>query len=142
MVEANARARRLSAAADRRMVLLLLLGAAVALGFVIFLSRAILVPLRRLTESAHEIEGGNLDLVVQVTAKDELGQLAAAFNAMAASLRELRRSDQARLLQAQKTSQLAIDSLPDVVAVFSPAGPAAQPATVELVNQAAIATLG
>jgi len=142
MVEANARARRLSAAADRRMVLLLLLGAATALGFVIFLSRAILVPLRRLTESAHEIEGGNLDLVVQVTSKDELGQLGTAFNAMAASLRELRRSDQARLLRAQQTSQLAIDSLPDVVAVFSPAGPGAPPATVELVNQTAIAVLG
>jgi signal transduction histidine kinase len=104
-------------------------------GFVFFLSRAILVPLRRLTESAHEIEGGNLDLVVQVTSRDELGQLAAAFNAMAASLRELRRSDQARLLRAQQTSQLAIDSLPDAVAVFSPDG------EVELVNQTAIATL-
>jgi NtrC-family two-component system sensor histidine kinase KinB len=144
MVEANARARRLSKNADRRMVLLLLLGAAVAVGFVIFLSRAILVPLRRLTESAHEIEGGNLDLVVQVASKDELGQLAAAFNAMAASLRELRRSDQAQLLRAQQTSQLAIDSLPDVVAVFSPEGDPSTPPhapIVELVNQTAIATL-
>jgi NtrC-family two-component system sensor histidine kinase KinB len=138
MVEANAHARRLSKDADRRMFLLLLLGAAVAVGFVIFLSRAILVPLRHLTESAHEIEGGNLDLVVQVKSKDELGQLAAAFNAMAASLRELRRSDQARLLRAQQTSQLAIDSLPDVVAVFSPEG---DPPIAELVNQTAIATL-
>ena len=136
MLEANARARRLAAEANRRMILLLLLGAAVAVGFVVFLSRAILVPLRRLTESAHEIEGGNLDLVVQVTSKDEIGQLAAAFNAMAESLRELRRSDQARLLRAQQTSQLAIDSLPDVVAVFSPEG------EVELVNQTATATLG
>src|SRR4051812_6363766 len=76
MVEANARARRLAVAANRRMVLLLLLGAAVAVGFVLFLSRAILVPLRRLTESAREIEGGNLDLVVQVASHDELGQLA------------------------------------------------------------------
>ncbi|HEV7517650.1 MAG TPA: ATP-binding protein [Thermoanaerobaculia bacterium] len=136
MLEANARARRLAAKANRRMVLLLLLGAAVAVGFVVFLSRAILVPLRRLTESAHEIEGGNLDLVVQVTSHDEIGQLAAAFNAMAESLRELRRSDQARLLRAQQTSQLAIDNLPDAVAVFSPEG------RVELVNQTAIATLG
>jgi NtrC-family two-component system sensor histidine kinase KinB len=141
MVEANAHARRLSKDADRRMVLLLLLGAAVAVGFVIFLSRAILVPLRHLTESAHEIEGGNLDLVVQVTSKDEIGQLAAAFNAMAASLRELRRTDQARLLRAQQTSQLAIDSLPDVVAVFSPEGNPTNPPIAELVNQTAIATL-
>jgi two-component system, NtrC family, sensor histidine kinase KinB len=136
MVEANARARRRAADADRRMVLLLLLGAAVAVGFVFFLSRAILVPLRRLTESAREIEGGNLDLVVQVTSQDEIGQLAAAFNAMAASLRELRRSDQAQLLRARQTSQLAIDSLPDAVAVFSPEG------EVELVNETAVAILG
>ncbi|HZF09590.1 MAG TPA: ATP-binding protein [Thermoanaerobaculia bacterium] len=142
MVEANARARRRAAAANERMVLLLLLGAAVAVGFVFFLSRAILVPLRRLTESAREIEGGNLDLVVQVASHDELGQLAAAFNAMAASLRELRRSDQAQLLRAQQTSQLAIDSLPDAVAVFSAEGAAGAAGIVELANQTAIATLG
>src|SRR5262249_27676869 len=64
MVEANAHARRMAAEARRRTALLLLCGAATAAAFVAFLSRAMLVPLRRLTASAREIESGNLDLVV------------------------------------------------------------------------------
>ncbi len=140
MVEANGHARRLAAEARQRTVLLLLFGAATAALFVAFLSRAMLLPLRRLTASAREIEGGNLDLVVPVTSRDELGQLAAAFNAMATSLRELRRSGRARLLRAQRTLQLAIDSLPDAVAVLTPDG-AAGP-QVELANRIAISTLG
>ncbi len=140
MLAANARARRQAAEARQRMVFLLLLGAAMAAVFVAFLSRAMLLPLSRLTASAREIEGGNLDLVVPVTSRDELGQLAAAFNAMATSLRELRRSGRARLLRAQRTLQLAIDSLPDAVAVLTPNG-AAGP-QVELANRIAVSTLG
>ncbi|HEV7672488.1 MAG TPA: ATP-binding protein [Thermoanaerobaculia bacterium] len=136
MVEANDRARALAAAARSRMILLLAAGAALAILLVAFLSQAILGPLSRLTESAREIERGHLDLVVPVAARDELGQLAEAFNAMAGSLRELRRSDQAKLLRAQKTSQLAIDSLPDAVALLSPEG------GIELANRTAIAEFG
>jgi signal transduction histidine kinase len=136
MVEANNRARALAAAARNRMILLLAAGAALAIGLVAFLSQAILGPLSRLTESAREIERGHLDLVVPVASHDELGQLAEAFNAMASSLRELRRTDQAKLLRAQKTSQLAIDSLPDAVALFSPEG------GIELANRTAIAEFG
>jgi NtrC-family two-component system sensor histidine kinase KinB len=136
MVRASARARELAALASRRMMLLLILGAGLAAGFVLFLSRAILLPLSRLTLSVREVERGNLDLVVPVSSHDEIGQLATAFNAMAGRLRELRRSNQARLLRAQQTSQLAIDSLPDAVAVFSP------DLRVELANRTAVSTLG
>jgi NtrC-family two-component system sensor histidine kinase KinB len=136
MVDANSRARDLAMLASRRMILLLVLGAALAIGFILFLSRAILVPLSRLTQSVREVEHGNLDLVVPVSAHDEIGELAAAFNAMAGRLRELRRSNRARLLRAQQTSQLAIDSLPDAVAVFSP------DLRVELANRTAVSTLG
>ena len=52
-------------------------------------------------------------------------------NSMAAKLREFRRSDQAKLVRSQKTTQLAIDSLPDAVAVIGP------DARVEMANQTA-----
>jgi two-component system, NtrC family, sensor histidine kinase KinB len=136
MVLANDRARALAVRASRRMLALLVLGAALAAGFVLFLSRAILLPLSRLTQSVREVEHGNIDLVVPVVSKDEIGELAAAFNAMAGRLRELRRSSRARLLRAQQTSQLAIDSLPDAVAVLSP------DLHVELANRTAVSTLG
>jgi two-component system, NtrC family, sensor histidine kinase KinB len=136
IVLANAHSRALAALAIRRMVLLLLLGVALAIGCVWFLSRAILLPLSRLTAYVGEVERGNLDLVLRVDKQDEMGQLATAFNAMAGHLRELRRSDTDRLRRAEQTSQLAIDSLPDAVAVFSPE------LTVELANRTAVSILG
>ena len=63
--------------------------------FVTFMGRSILAPVRALMQSARDIEKGNLDLVVQVQSSDELGQLAEAFNSMAARLREFRRTDRA-----------------------------------------------
>src|ERR1700688_2872786 len=136
MVLANTRARALAARASRRMMALLVLGAALAVGFVLFLSRAILLPLSRLTQSVREVEQGSLAVVVPVVSKDEIGELATAFNAMAGRLRELRRSSRARLLRAQQTSHLAIDSLPDAVSVFSP------DLRIELANRTAVSTLG
>ncbi|PYQ63910.1 MAG: hypothetical protein DMF53_08935 [Acidobacteria bacterium] len=97
MVQANDRARGVAAAASRSMAIALLLGTAFAGLAVFLLSRAILGPLERMTAAVHEIESGNLDLTVPVTSRDELGQLAAAFNAMAGSLRELRGADQAQV---------------------------------------------
>src|SRR6202012_6166195 len=72
--------------------------------------------------SAREIEAGNLDLVVQVKSRDELHQLAEAFNSMAAKLREFRRTDRAKLVRTQRTTQLAVNSLPDAIAIVNPDG--------------------
>jgi signal transduction histidine kinase len=135
MVEANDRARGLADDATRSMALLLLAGIAVAGLCVGFLSHAILSPLERLTRAAGEIERGNLDFTVPVTSRDELGQLAAAFNSMAGALKELRETDQARLLGAQRISQSAIDHLPEAMVVISP------DRKVELANRAASSLL-
>jgi two-component system sensor histidine kinase ResE len=118
------------------MAVLLLSGVAFAGIAVFFLSRAILGPMERLTWAAGEIEKGNLDLTVPVTSHDELGTLAAAFNSMAGGLRELRETDQSRLLRARRISQAAIDKLPEAVAVVSP------DRKVELANQSASSQLG
>jgi signal transduction histidine kinase len=138
MVDANDRARKLAKDASREMALLLLAGTAIAGLGILFLSRAILGPLERLTEAAGEIEKGHLDLTVPVTSQDELGELAAAFNSMAAGLRELRETDQSRLLRARRISQAAIDKLPEAVVVISSDLPDRK---VELANQAASSLL-
>ena len=70
-----------------------------------------------MTESAKAIGAGNLDQVVPIMSDDELGQLAAAFNAMARQLREFRQSHKAQLIRAQRTSQATIDSFPEPVLV-------------------------
>ena len=93
--------------------------------------RAVLQPIRAVTESALAISAGNLDQVVPVASNDELGQVAEAFNRMARHLRDLRQSQLAQLLRAQQTSQATIDSFPDAVLVIDLEG------QVEMANPAA-----
>ena len=118
MSDANNRARLRAATARRQMYLLLFAGTIIAIGFVVFTGRWILRPINRLIKSADEIGRGNLDLVVHSDSKDEIGHLSEAFNAMAANLREFRRTDQAKLFRIQRATQQAFDSLPDAIAVL------------------------
>lgn len=99
--------------------------------FAAMIGRIILRPVRALTRSVHELERGNFDSSVPVQAADELGALAAAFNAMAGKLRAYRRIDHERLIRTERTTQLAIDSLPDAVLVVNPDG------KLELANKVA-----
>ncbi len=122
MTPIEGRAKAMADSAGRAMIMLAIAGIALAVAFLVVASRAILRPLRTLTQSAREIEQGNLDLTVPVKSRDEVGQLAAAFNSMAAKLREFRRTDRAKLVRTQRTTQLALGSLPDAVAIVSPEG--------------------
>jgi PAS domain S-box-containing protein len=98
--------------------------------------RALLRPIQAVTQSALAIGHGNLDQVVPVMTRDELGQLADAFNTMARQLRQYRQTGYARLLRAQRTSQATIDSFPDPVLVVDTEG------QVEMANPAARRLLG
>lgn len=51
-----------------------------------FVAKSITKPLKTLTEGTEEIARGNLDLVIEVNTKDEIGLLARAFNKMSHSL--------------------------------------------------------
>jgi PAS domain S-box-containing protein len=114
------------------------LGAAALLAAVLswWTSRSILRRLRAVTVSVRAIGAGNLDQVVPVPSRDELGELAEAFNVMARQLRHYRQTDYSRLLRAQRTSQATIDSFPDPVLVVDGEG------QVEMANPAAQRLLG
>ena len=98
--------------------------------------RTILRPIQAVTHSALAIGAGNLDQVVPVTSRDELGQLAGAFNTMGRQLRLYRQTGYSRLLRAQRTSQATVDSFPDPVVVLDSEG------RVEMANPAARRTIG
>jgi NtrC-family two-component system sensor histidine kinase KinB len=98
--------------------------------------RSTLRPIQAVTQAALGISAGNLDQVVPVFSRDELGQLAESFNSMARHLRSYRQSQSAHLLRAQRTSQATIDSFPDAVLVIDSAG------RVEMANPAARRLLG
>lgn len=98
---------------------LLIAGVLVAAGIMLafWLAQRIVGPIRRLTESTVKIAGGDLNASVIVDSSDEVGILAAEYNRMAESLRQLRSSDMGKLLVAQQTTEAAIDSLYDPVIV-------------------------
>src|SRR5659263_371436 len=122
MVAMDRRAHRLAEVGQRQMYVMLLVATALSALFLYLTGGWILRPITRLIRSAEEIRRGNLDLVVQSTSRDEIGQLSESFNAMAASLREFRRTDQAKLLRSQRSIQQALNSLPNVIAVLDPDG--------------------
>jgi two-component system, NtrC family, sensor histidine kinase KinB len=117
MSEANDRARRSAATARKEMLMLLSSGIFIAVGFLFFIGKWVLQPIHRLTDSANEIKKGNLNLVLPSNSRDEIGRLSEAFNEMAASIREFRRSDQSKIFRIQKATQQAFNSLPEAVAV-------------------------
>jgi signal transduction histidine kinase len=104
------------------LLVLVIAGTSLASAVVITTGASILRTLGALTRSARRIEAGDLDLNLQVRSRDEIGQLAHAFNSMTEKLREFRKLDHDRLVRTQQTTQLAIDSLPDAVFVIGPGG--------------------
>jgi NtrC-family two-component system sensor histidine kinase KinB len=136
MNDQNDRARRSAAAARRQMYGLLLGGLVLAAGFMVFIRRWILSPVRRLITSAEEIKKGNLELVVQGHSRDEIGLLSETFNEMAAALRQSRRIDQIKLARIQRATEEAFKNLPDAVAILDPEG------QVDVATDAAQAAFG
>ena len=93
---------------------------AILLGYQIH--RWVLNPLRNLIESTEEIRRGNLEVVLQTAAHDEVGQLSRSFNAMLIALRQNRNSDTANLIRSRKLTEDVFRALPMPVAVLDQQG--------------------
>jgi adenylate cyclase len=64
-----------------------LLAAIIGLGFAVMVASGITGPVRRLLAGTREVEAGRFDQPITVSTRDEIGQLAAAFNRMTEQLR-------------------------------------------------------
>ncbi|MBD3380157.1 MAG: PAS domain S-box protein [Candidatus Omnitrophica bacterium] len=64
---------------------LLLLAAVLA---VILITRVAIIPIKMLVEATRKIAGGDLEVQVDIKTRDEIGELAEAFNKMAADLKK------------------------------------------------------
>ncbi|NTW52909.1 MAG: HAMP domain-containing protein [Chlorobiaceae bacterium] len=84
--------------------------------------RWVLHPLRSLIDTTEEIRGGNLEVVIQTGANDEVGQLSRSFNAMLTALRQNRNSDMANLIRSRKLTEDVFRALPVPVAVLDSQG--------------------
>lgn len=70
---------------------LTVLAAVLGLIFSFFISTGITTPVRRLLDGTRAVEAGRLDASIDVTTKDEIGQLTTAFNNMVEQLRHKER---------------------------------------------------
>ncbi|MFO7675703.1 MAG: ATP-binding protein [bacterium] len=96
--------------AVRSLVLTILVGVLALAGGIllsVWLSRRITAPVRRLTALANEVAEGNLDVYIAPPSRDEIGQLAQAFDAMVKRLKQYRDMDVARIV-AERTKADAI----------------------------------
>src|SRR5246127_2079881 len=119
MVQADNHAKSLSAHSTRAMVLLLVLGVALVISLAYGLQRAILKPIQTLTAVSKELGEGKLDQVVPVESRDELGQLADAFNKLAARLRAYRQTTTDQLSQARHMTEITFSAFPDSIFALS-----------------------
>ena len=122
MTQKDQRARETARQSTR--IMLLAIAAAIPLGlyFAYRLSGIVLRPIQRLTESARELGEGNLDQVLPVSSRDELGQLAGAFNKMAGKLRVYRQTTSDELLHARQATEVVFAALLDPIIIFSADG--------------------
>ncbi len=119
----------------RHVTRLMIAGMAVALLISVFasfyLSKAILHPIQLLTRATREVGQGNLDQIVPVLSQDELGELANAFNKMAAQLKLYRQSTSEQIMRLHRTMESALASFPDPIFILDREG------HIELKNPAA-----
>ena len=122
MQRANNTAWLMAASAHNNVLFAIIASAVIALLFSYQSHRWILMPIKKLIASAEEIRKGNLDLVLDTTSNDEIGQLSGSFNEMAATLRKMRKSDREALVRTRKATQEVFKVLPSPIAVLGSEG--------------------
>jgi two-component system, NtrC family, sensor histidine kinase KinB len=112
-----AQVEELAITTERAMIIAIAGGFILSLILAWVLASSLLKPIRIFTASAVALGDGDLDREVPELSRDELGQLAHAFNTMAAKLRSYRDATLARVLRAQRTMEATLTSAPDPVFV-------------------------
>jgi HAMP domain-containing protein len=125
LVEQDEATAAASAAAGRILTVGVIASALLALFMGVFVSRSVAKPLARLRDVADAVARGDLTKRAEVKRKDEIGQLAASFNAMTESL-----------LEAQKLPRSILRSMKDSLFVVDTKG------NITEVNRAALEALG
>ncbi|MFZ5993407.1 MAG: ATP-binding protein [Thermodesulfobacteriota bacterium] len=122
-----------STAKGSRQIILITLGGIIAgILFKILYSRQLVRPIIKLKEAANEIAGGRFDTRIEVISRDEIGELASAFNQMSTNLKNSRDE----LIEAKGYTDNIIRSIVDALIVVDAQG------MIETVNRAALDMLG
>ncbi|EEF60185.1 HAMP domain-containing sensor histidine kinase [Pedosphaera parvula] len=124
--------KKISTYVTQLMIIGMLIALVIASYACFHLARSILQPIQALTRATHELGEGNLDQLVPVTTRDELGDLAESFNKMAARLRAYRETTAEKIIRLHKTMESTLATFPDPIFVLNKEG------RIELMNPAAM----
>jgi len=116
---------------NRLLIALAAIGICTTIAFATFIIRQIIHPLTVILRSYEQIQGGDLNCVIQINSQRELRQVAEGFNSMASQLRQAVQMDQVRLDCNEQITKLAVDSLPDAIVIINCDG------VIEIANHAA-----
>src|SRR6185369_9722271 len=92
--------------------------AVTALILILIARRQIIKPLAKVAEGTRRLEKGQLDARVNIQSRDEIGQLAHAFNAMGAAIADREQ----RLQAARKSLRDLFDHMRQAIFAFGPGG--------------------
>jgi two-component system, NtrC family, sensor histidine kinase KinB len=118
MSNANDQARHRANTAYQNMFLVILISAIMAILYSYLTHKWVLRPIKRLIESANDIGAGNLEIVLEEGAKDEIGRLSKTFNKMVSALRQVRDVDRKNLLRTRRATEEVFKSLPTAIAIL------------------------
>ncbi|HEX3036891.1 MAG TPA: ATP-binding protein [Thermodesulfobacteriota bacterium] len=90
----------------------------IALVFIFYFPGYIADPISKLTEKIKEISHGNYGERLSFSSKDEIGELAEAFNKMATSLGEYEKSNLSKLLFQKKRLEAIIENMNEAILVL------------------------
>lgn len=97
------------------MVLIATVCALVAFSFIVNFPNTIAEPIRQLTEGLQEIGRKNYESRLVIERRDELGEMARAFNQMAQKLDEYEHSSLARVLFEKRRTETIINQMNDAI---------------------------
>ncbi|WP_018248359.1 ATP-binding protein [Orenia marismortui] len=77
----------------------------------IYISNLIIRPTKRLTEIVQEVADGDLEQIIEIETKDEIGKLAQEFNSMTQRLREYEEMNVSKLIAEKNKSEAIVKSI-------------------------------
>ncbi len=80
-------------------------------------TRRIIEPAEKLTETVNQIGRGRLDLKIDITTNDEIGELSREFNKMTERLRKFEEMNIEKIISEKQKSETIVESISDAIIV-------------------------
>jgi NtrC-family two-component system sensor histidine kinase KinB len=117
MFRASAHANNIAQKATFSMSIFGLLAVAIGLGFSLLLSTVLVRPLRSMMKATQKLAEGSYDVQVETSSTDELGHLAAEFNAMTRKLKAFHDLNIGEIVAEKRKNAAIIRSIDDGIIV-------------------------